>query len=368
MTLDQRQPFLDMAAKDGDRFDKDVRDYQRRLAEAAGNNGSFGGGEGEMYGMVHHSGSMGTGSGVHIVGGSGMHMGGMQHSLPYQGQQQQPHSIPYQGQQQSPRSPPYHQMPPPFSFSGGGGMGPQHGIHMGTSLPLGIQTGLSILPGSSRGGGVQRGPYPFGSLPGVPGAHLGPVQGGETGQRGQNPAPLDHGLGLDVHAEAEFERAMSALRGRDAAAAAAAATASIDLFGCSARVLLTASGPAVAGHGGIKAAGAVVGGSSGAMVSAVPMYSHMQGGVTKGAPPLPVSASNQPFASPSGGGSGPEAHGVSAFPLGGGLSPYPGPGGRRTRCSSGGGSFPGSPYDFALALLDEPPSDHIPLPMAHAFT
>ena len=360
MTPDQRQPFLDMAAKDRERFEKDVRDYRRRMAEAG--IGGFEDGEGgDMPGMMRGMG-----------GGSGMHMGTPQ-SMAH---------MPQQG---------FFPMSPSSAFPGGDRLQQQQlriGIPVNVSSAMhamqgGMQSPPLLIAGSGPGGGGAMQLLTGGQRPMVMGMPMLPPdmdheeldhlchfprthqpglisgqQGGEQGHHlGQHPEPLDHGLGLDEHGEADFELAMSTLRGQDAAAAAG-----IDLFGCSAQVQLTTTTASVGdgGSSGAKAAAAAAGGTAGgsqqppvavgaAMPSAVAAFGALKGGR--------VSGQDQPHASSSAGSPSDVHVSHAAFQLGG-LQAYPG---RNNRSSGGGGYaalYPGSPYDYALTLSDDPVGQH----------
>ena len=355
MTPDQRQPFLDMATKDRERYEKDSRDYRRRMAEAGV--GSLEDVEGEV---TTPAASMMMPPRIPSLGGGYLH---------HASQPQAMNAFDLQRQQQMRRV---------------GGRG--NSIEGGHILPTTTMMGRVDLPGSMGGGIMLPSLLPPDMEPEELDhlCHYGgnttafqrqqhhqlqqPMNGQGSGRRTTDSINI-HGLGLDD--QADFEQAMRSLRGQPEATAA---SIGIDIFGCSAQV------QRLGGDSGAKLMDSSVITDDKialALGRALGAQEHGVGaqGFPKGTAVRRISGQDPHLSSSAGSPSDIHISQVALNGLGGGLEAgmthrdMGSDGGAavvagffRSMSSSGGGGYPalypGSPFDCAMNLVEEPAAVH----------
>ncbi|GAX76225.1 hypothetical protein CEUSTIGMA_g3669.t1 [Chlamydomonas eustigma] len=266
MTPEQRKPFMDMAGKDRERYDKEVREHRCRMVEMGGLPQLEG--EAEVTTPTVRGGSSNgaaisspclPGSYYHASPHPQQHAHGSPSQAPYYGGGCSGSGQMHMGIPVGPT--PQHLMRHRVSNLGShvptsmvatgsylpAGMVPAH-AHGGRARQSGMAMGMSLLPLDAEAEEVDHlchygdgapAPHFFdpyhhnqymrsgSSMPGAPSHH----------NTGQTPDHLDHGLDLDANGVDDFDMAMNSLKCSDGGAAA-----TIDLFGCSAQVQLDVLG------------------------------------------------------------------------------------------------------------------------------
>ena len=378
MTPDQRQPFLHMAAKDRERYEKDAREYRRRMAEAGV--GSFEDIEGEVTIPMTASMMMPPQRLTKQPSGS------YQHPSPHS----QLHAMSafelHRQQQMRLSNGRGHSMEgshvPPGSMMMATGRvvpGTTGGMAIASVIPGDIMQPSLLLPDMDPeeldhlchyGGNSTA----FGQQHFLRQQQLNQAAAAAAG-RIPSESPIMHGLALDD--QADFELAMRSFRSQPEGAAAAVG---IDLFGCSAQVQRLAGGDGGAAMG-IKMESAMMthekalGKNRASADHDVAAIVFPKGGPLRrvsGQDPSPHSSAGSPsdghisqaaFNGLGGGQAAGRAH--RDLCSDGGAAVVEGFF-RRSLGSSGGGGYPAlyppaSPFDYAMTLAEEPMAVHHPL-------
>ncbi|GAX81680.1 hypothetical protein CEUSTIGMA_g9108.t1 [Chlamydomonas eustigma] len=259
MTQEQRKPFLDMAGRDRERYEKEVREYRRRMADVGGICNIYS--EAAEAQVAMPSMRVGSSSGGALTNSPRPLSSYNPHSYQQHGTgsiTQVPYHGGGSGSRQVHMGIPVGPAPPQLTCHGGSnagshvpasmaatgsylpaGMVPAH-AHGGRALQHGMAMGMPLQPQDVEPEELDqlchygdRAPAPHVFDPYHHHQYMRPSMPGASSHHhaSQTPEHVDHGLELDANGVDDFDMAMNSLKCSDGGAAA-----TIDLFGCSAQV------------------------------------------------------------------------------------------------------------------------------------